>query len=106
MLIHGNCHCANISFALTWERDPIEISGRACACSFCTKHGGVWTSNPTGSLQVAVNDTSLLSQYAFGTQTANLQICSRCGIVPIVTSLIEGKRDSEVRVRNHLYWAT
>ena len=25
MLIAGSCHCSNISFALTWEPDPLEI---------------------------------------------------------------------------------
>ena len=48
MLIHGKCHCGNISFSLTWEPDPGEIPARACTCSFCTKHGGVWTSLVSG----------------------------------------------------------
>ena len=46
MVIHGKCHCGNISFDLTWEPDSAEIVTRACTCSFCMKHGGVWTSNP------------------------------------------------------------
>jgi hypothetical protein len=90
MLIRGSCHCANISFTLTWEPDPVEIPARACDCSFCTKHGGVWTSNPKGSLRVAIKDSSLLSKYSFGTRTAEFHICSRCGIVPVVTSRIDG----------------
>src|SRR5215831_15619323 len=52
MLIHGRCHCGNIAFALTWEPDPVEIPARACTCSFCVKHGGVWTSYPSGALAV------------------------------------------------------
>jgi hypothetical protein len=32
----------------------------------------------------------LVSQYAFGTRTAEFHICSRCGIVPVVTSRIQG----------------
>src|SRR5467141_1228942 len=59
MLVHGKCHCGNISFSLTWEPDPAEIPARACTCSFCTKHGGVWTSSPGGSLEVVVKDPSL-----------------------------------------------
>jgi len=89
MLIHGSCHCGNISFALTWKPEPSEIPARACTCSFCIKHGGVWTSCPTGSLKVTVRDRSLVSKYAFGTETAQFHICSRCGIVPVVTSQIE-----------------
>jgi hypothetical protein len=54
MLISGRCHCGNIFFALDWRPEPSEIRARACTCSFCAKHGGVWTSCPTGSLTVNV----------------------------------------------------
>ena len=67
MLIRGKCHCGNISFSLAWEPDPKEIPARACSCSFCVKHGGVWTSNPRGALEVAVQNPSRVSKYAFGT---------------------------------------
>lgn len=90
MLIRGKCHCANIAFSLTWEPDPAEIPARACSCSFCMKHGGVWTSNPRGALKVIVEDPTSVSKYAFGTRTAEFHICARCGIVPVVTSLIDG----------------
>jgi hypothetical protein len=89
MLIRGKCHCGNIAFSLTWEPDPTEIPARACDCSFCTKHGGVWTSNPRGALEVQIGDPSLVSRYAFGTRTAEFHICARCGIVPMVTSRID-----------------
>jgi hypothetical protein len=90
MLIRGKCHCGNISFSLTWEPDPAEIPARACTCSFCIKHGGVWTSNPGGALEVVVKDPSLVSRYAFGTRTAEFHTCAQCGIVPVVTSRIDG----------------
>jgi hypothetical protein len=93
MLIHGKCHCGNISFSLTWEPDPTEIPARACTCSFCVKHGGVWTSSPRGALKVVITDASLVSRYAFGTRTADFHVCTRCGIVPVVTS----------RIDDHLY---
>lgn len=89
MLIHGKCHCGNITFSLTWEPEPAEIPARACTCSFCTKHGGVWTSNPRGALEVVIEDPSLVSRYAFGTRTAEFHVCTRCGVVPIVTSVID-----------------
>ena len=90
MKIHGKCHCGNIAFSLTWEPDPKEIPARACGCSFCTKHGGVWTSNPKSKLEVAVKDPAAVSRYQFGTRTAEFHICTRCGIVPVVTSRIDG----------------
>jgi hypothetical protein len=98
MLIRGSCHCGNISFDLAWEPDPAEIPARACDCSFCTKHGGVWTSNAAGSLKVRVKDPSLVSRYSFGTRTAEFHICSKCGIVPLVTSSIDGRLYAVVSV--------
>lgn len=98
MLIQGKCHCGNIAFSLTWEPDPVEIQARACDCSFCVKHGGVWTSNPAGALKVVVKEPSLVSRYGFGTRTAEFHICTRCGIVPVVTSLIEGRLYAVVSV--------
>jgi len=98
MLISGSCHCGNISFALDWKPEPSEIPARACTCSFCTKHGGVWTSCPTGSLKVTVPDPSLVSRYAFGSETAEFHICSRCGIVPVVTSRIDDRLYAVVSV--------
>jgi hypothetical protein len=98
MLINGRCHCANISFKLAWEPEPAEIPARACDCSFCTKHGGVWTSCPTGALTVTVGNARLVSPYSFGTKTAQFHICSRCGVVPLVTSLIEGRTYAVVSV--------
>lgn len=98
MLIHGRCHCGNISFVLAWEPDPVEIPARACTCSFCTKHGGVWTSNPSSSLKVRIKEPSLVSRYAFGTSTAEFHTCARCGVVPVVTSLIDGHLYAVVNV--------
>jgi hypothetical protein len=89
MLIQGSCHCGNIAFEFTLEAEPKEIPARACDCTFCTKHGGLWTSNPAGSLKVTVRDPALVSKYAFGTNTALFHICKRCGVVPVVTSEIE-----------------
>jgi hypothetical protein len=89
MLITGSCHCANISFVLDWQPEPTEIPARACGCSFCLKHGGVWTSCPTGSLAVRINDSQRVSAYAFGTKTARFHVCMNCGIVPVVSSTIE-----------------
>jgi len=93
MLINGKCHCGNIVFELEWEGDPPEIPARACGCSFCVKHGGVWTSNPSSKLAVTIRNPALVSKYAFGTRTATFHVCSRCGAVPLATS----------EIANHLY---
>jgi len=98
MLIHGRCHCGNISFGLDWKPDPAGIPARACTCSFCRKHGGVWTSNPGASLEVNVAEPALVSKYVFGTQTAQFHVCARCGGVPVVTSLIDAQLYAVVSV--------
>jgi len=98
MNILGSCHCGNVSFELAWEPDPARIPARACGCSFCVKHGGVWTSNRSGSLRVKLEDPALVEKYAFGTRTAEFQICRRCGVVPFVTSDIEGRTYAVVSV--------
>jgi hypothetical protein len=98
MLITGKCHCSNITFTLEWKPEPSSIPARACTCSFCVKHGGVWTSCPTGSLKVNVRVPSSVARYAFGTKTAQFHICSRCGVVPVVTSEIGGRLYAVVSV--------
>ena len=93
MFINGKCHCGNIAFVLEWQGDPPQIPARACGCSFCVAHGGVWTSNPSSALAVTIRDPALVSKYVFGTRTATFYVCSTCGAVPLVTS----------EIANHVY---
>jgi hypothetical protein len=88
MQLSGKCHCGNIALVLDLGADAPEIAARACGCSFCVKHGGVWTSNPKYRLQVTIGDRALVSEYVFGTRTATFHVCARCGAVPLVTSVI------------------
>jgi hypothetical protein len=98
MLITGSCHCRNLSFSLDWQPDPAGIPARACGCSFCVKHGGVWTSYPAGHLRVTVRRPDRVARYEFGTKTAQFHICTDCGIVPVVTSEIAGRTYAVVSV--------
>jgi len=93
MLLNGKCHCGAIEFTLDWPDDQPHVAARQCSCSFCVKHGAVWTSNPGAKLSVVLRHADLISKYAFGTETAIFHICARCGAVPIVTS----------EIANHLY---
>lgn len=88
MHITGRCHCGNISFGLDWDGERPEIQARACTCSFCRKHGGVWTSNPKALLAVTVAEPDRVEKYEFGTRSAQFHVCTRCGVVPVVTSQI------------------
>ena len=98
MRISGSCHCGNITFSLDWRPEPAEIPARACSCSFCLKHGGLWTSCPTGSLRITIRQPGLVSGYSFGTRTAEFHVCSSCGVVPVVTSRIDGRLYAVVSV--------
>ena len=98
MLIQGKCHCGNLSFSLLWEPSPTEIPARACGCSFCTRHGGVWTANAHASLKVVVEDPSSVSRYSFETRTAEFHVCTRCGVVPVCTSRIDDRLYAVVNV--------
>ncbi len=72
---------------------------RACGCTFCQKHGGVWTSNPEGEVEIWVADADRMQPYRFGTETADFLVCATCGVVPAVTSLIDGVTYAVVNVR-------
>jgi hypothetical protein len=90
--IHGSCHCGNIRFDLDWPDPGPDIPVRACGCSFCRKHGGVWTSNPGGRFRLQIADGARVNPYRFGTESADFHICASCGAVPIVTCTMGGAR--------------
>ena len=104
MLILGSCHCGNVKFKLDWQPEPTEVPARACNCTFCQKHGGVWTSCSTGSLCIVVADPSRVNRYAFGTKTADFHVCATCGAVPVVTSEIGGNTYAVVNVNTFEYF--
>jgi hypothetical protein len=47
---------------------------------------------------VSVKDRVRLSKYAFGTKTAEFQVCTACGVVPVVTSRIDDRLYAVVSV--------
>jgi hypothetical protein len=98
MRILGSCHCDNIAFTLDWQPEPTEIPARACTCSFCTRHGALWTAYPAGVLRIRQRDREQVSTYEFGTQTAQFHVCASCGVVAVATSLIDGRLYAVVNV--------
>ena len=94
----GSCHCGNIRFVFMTRAEAGRLGARRCGCTFCQKHGGVWTSDTNGALRVSIADSSLLSEYAFGTETAQFYVCARCGVAPLVVSEIEGVQYAVVSV--------
>lgn len=96
--IHGTCHCGNIRFLFHWPGAGDFIPVRACGCSFCVKHRGVWTSHPNGRVEPIVGDPAQVNRYRFGTGTADFHICSDCGVAAIATSDIGGSSYAVVNV--------
>ena len=90
--IAASCHCGNIRVALDWPASVPTIAARACGCSFCTKHRGVWTSHPDARFRLSIADGGRVTRYRFATKTADFHVCLACGVVPIVTCTIEGTR--------------
>lgn len=98
MKIEGRCHCGDISYMLDWPGGDPGIPLRACSCSFCAMHGAAYASHRGARLDAVVNTWSDVSRYRFGTKTAEFHVCSRCGGIPFVTCLIEGRLYAVVNV--------
>ena len=100
--INGQCHCGNIQYQfIRPDFDPDAddtLSVRICTCSFCVKHGGIYTSHPKGTLTAQIANESLIQRYAFGTSTAHFYTCQQCGVFPFVTSEIAGSLYAVVNV--------
>jgi len=97
-MIHGACHCGNITFDLGWPVPAVDVPARACTCAFCTKHGAVWTAHRDATLSVRVADVDAVTRYAFETRTAAFHVCRRCGVVALCTSEIAGRIHAVVNV--------
>ena len=90
--IRGSCHCGNIRVTFDRPDSGPAIPVRACGCGLCTKHRAVWTSHPDGQFYLRIADDSRVRRYRFGTKTADFHVCLTCGVIPIVTCVIEGIR--------------
>lgn len=92
----GSCHCGAISLTLHSEKSPEQLGARTCQCSFCQKHGGSWTSDPQGQVEITLSGP--VSRYRFGTKTADFLVCATCGVVSAVVGEIERQLRGAVRI--------
>ncbi len=97
-MVAGGCHCAAIRFELETDTHPSGMPVRACRCTFCTKHGARFTSDPAGAVRVVVADPGLVERYTFGHRTADFLVCRRCGAVPAILSRIGGATYAVVNI--------
>lgn len=90
--IEGSCHCGNITFTFYRPTGDGRIPVRVCGCTFCRKHGGRWTSHPRGGFALLIKDEQRVTTYQFGTRSADFHVCAICGVVPVVTCVLDGER--------------
>ena len=76
----GRCHCGNVEVTFETDTAPERLTVRACACSFCRRHGVRTVSDPEGRARIAVHDPAKLSRYRFGLRTADFLVCRECGV--------------------------
>jgi len=76
----GGCHCGNLRLSLRLSQTLADTRLRACGCSFSRAHNTRTTTDPNGSVDIHAADWSLVQPYRFGTGTAELLICKRCGV--------------------------
>lgn len=98
MKVTGGCHCGRLSYEVDLPFAGSTIPTRRCSCTFCRKHGAVYTSHPEGVLHAVVLGTSKAAGYSFATGTAEFHVCPTCGVVPFVTSEIGGTVRAVVNV--------
>jgi len=77
--IDGGCHCGNVTYVFEASAGLDVLGLRACQCSFCRAHGARTTSDPNGTISLAVRDEAALQRYRFGLKTADFLICRICG---------------------------
>ncbi len=76
----GRCHCGNLEVSFETGRRPADLTLRACACSFCRRHGARCVSDPEGAVRITVRDQARLTRYRFGLETADFLVCGACGV--------------------------
>jgi hypothetical protein len=79
--LSGACHCGNIILRLELSRAPGAYKPRACDCSFCTKHGAAYISDPQGSLHIQIANERASRIYRQGSGAAECLLCANCGVL-------------------------
>src|SRR5262249_49536063 len=51
-----------------------------------------WTSHPAGRFHLRIGDDARVERYRFGSKTADFHVCVTCGVIPVVTCMIEDIR--------------
>lgn len=92
MIIYaGRCHCGALTLRYSTASEPSSVAPRACDCSYCTRQGAMYVSDPEGSL--SLDPGSVV--YRQGGERAEFLSCGRCGVFLAV--VFEGRGAVNVR---------
>lgn len=80
-VMHGSCHCGELSIEFATAKSASDFQPRACDCSFCSKHGAAYISDPKGSLSIVQRHAGAIREYRQGSNTARLLLCKDCGVL-------------------------
>jgi hypothetical protein len=75
----ASCHCGALSAHYDTLLPVVSWPVRACQCAFCTAHGALSSSDPSGSLTFSVSAPELARRYQFDTQSADFLLCGPAG---------------------------
>lgn len=89
-IIEGGCHCGNIHYRYKVDQPLENLSIRVCSCSFCTKQGATYTSDPEGKLHVRIKKTEHIQKYRFSSKQVDFIFCGICGVMPLSITEIDG----------------
>jgi hypothetical protein len=95
----ARCHCGALSAHYRTSLPTASWPMRACQCAFCTAHGALSTSDPSGSLTFRASEPERLQRYQFGTRSADFLICRVCGVYLGVVMSYESQRWGILNVR-------
>jgi len=76
----AGCHCGALSAHYRTTLPTASWPVRACQCAFCTAHGALSTSDPSGWLTFSASKPEILQRYQFGTRSSDFLICRACGV--------------------------
>jgi len=77
----GGCHCGALRIRFAATRASHTLGVRVCSCSFCEPRRLRWTSDPRGSVEITIERVAEVGRYRFGTETADVVLCRRCGFI-------------------------
>ena len=86
----GSCHCGRVSVKLRTSSKTLPAA-RACGCSFCTKHGAAWTSDPQGELVLSHRAPDDIRRYRFGLGITDFIICAHCGVPCVAMGMVDDR---------------